>query len=116
MTVAAEGMSWNSNPGTGEEITTATEDLPIGNSIGIESLQDYIIEVQKLDTENKLNLVIEDRINRYSLEFVNPHLDMNDNNILYGDPVKGMLAKGPELKMEIISDSPDRLNNPCKRN
>lgn len=107
MTVAAEGMSWNSNPGTGEEITTATEDLPIGNSIGIESLQDYIIEVQKLDTENKLNLVIEDRINRYSLEFVNPHLDMNDNNILYGDPVKGMLAKGPELKMEIISDSPD---------
>lgn len=60
-----------------------------------------------MDDDKKLNLVIEDTVNRYSLEFANPHLDMDDNNILYGDPVKGMLAKGPELKMEIISDSQD---------
>jgi hypothetical protein len=25
--------------------------------------------------------------------------------MLYGEPVKGMLARGPELKMEIISES-----------
>lgn len=60
-----------------------------------------------MDDDKKLNLVIEDTVNRYSLEFANPHLDTDDNNILYGDPVKGMLAKGPELKMEIISDSQD---------
>jgi phosphoribosyl 1,2-cyclic phosphodiesterase len=108
MIVANEGMTWNANQNEREETTMAEENLPIGKSIEIESLQNYIIEAHKWDDDNKLNLVIEDSVNRYSLEFANPHLDTDDNNILHGDPVKGMLAKGPELKMEIISDSQDR--------
>lgn len=104
MFVANEGMTWNANPSKGEE-TITDEHLPIGKSIEIESLQNYIIEAEKLDADDKLHLMIEDSVNRYSVEFANPHLDIRDNNILYGDPVKGMLAKGPELKMEIISDS-----------
>jgi phosphoribosyl 1,2-cyclic phosphodiesterase len=107
MTVASEGMIWSSNPSPGEETTSVQEDLPIGKSIAIESLQNYIMEIEKSDADNKLNLMIEDRINRYSLEFINPHLDLNNDCIIYGEPAKGMLARGPELEIEITSDSPD---------
>ena len=38
------------------------------------------------------------------------HLDRNNADILYDGPVKGILAKGPELKMQIIPGS-DTTNN-----
>jgi phosphoribosyl 1,2-cyclic phosphodiesterase len=103
--VADEGMTWSSNTRETRESEKVME-LQIGKSIEIESLQNYIFELHKLDDdEDKLHLVIEDRINRYSLEFINTHLDKYNDNMLYGEPVKGMLARGPELKMEIISES-----------
>jgi hypothetical protein len=50
-----------------------------------------------------LKLIIEDRIKRFDLRFINPHMDTNNNNdILYAQGEKGMFAKGPELKMEIL--------------
>jgi hypothetical protein len=105
--VASEGMTWNSNPMEVKESEKAME-LQIGKSIEIESLQNYILELHKLDgDEEKLHLVIEDRINRYSLEFVNTHEDKYNDNTLYGEPVKGMLARGPDLKIEIIPESQD---------
>jgi len=107
MTVASEGMTWTSTTSTGETRTLLNKVMPIGKSLEIESLQNYILEIMKLDVDNKLSLVIEDRINRYALEFANPHIDRFADNILYGDPVKGMLARGPELKMEIISEPQD---------
>jgi phosphoribosyl 1,2-cyclic phosphodiesterase len=107
MTVASEGMTWASTASTAETRIPPNEDMPIGRSLEIESLRNYILELMKLDADNKLSLVIEDRINRYALEFANPHTDQFADNILYGDPVKGMLARGPELKMEIISEPPD---------
>jgi hypothetical protein len=67
-----------------------------------------------MEDENKLYVTIEDRINRYSSEFVNPHMDRNIADIFYDGPVKGMLAKGPELKMEIIPGS-DSTNNSRNR-
>lgn len=71
-----------------------------------------ILRLEKGNEDQKrLYLTLEDRINRYSLEFVNPHLDKNNADILHGDPVKGMMAKGPQLEMQIIphssSDLPD---------
>jgi hypothetical protein len=51
---------------------------------------------------NKLKLMIEDRINRFDLSFDNPRKDQNHNNIIYAKGEKGMLATGPDLKMEII--------------
>ena len=107
MTVASEGMTWASTASTAETRIPPNEDMPIGRSLEIESLRNYILEIMKLDADNKLSLVIEDRINRYALEFANPHTDQFADNILYADPVKGMLARGPELKMEIISEPPD---------
>jgi hypothetical protein len=49
-----------------------------------------------------IKLIIEDRIKRYDLRFMRPHLDFNNKDILYAEGEKGMLAKGPELRMEII--------------
>jgi hypothetical protein len=51
---------------------------------------------------NMLKLIIEDRINRYDLRFINPQLDKNNNNILYAQGEKGMFAAGPQLKVEIL--------------
>jgi hypothetical protein len=94
MKVAEEGMFWKSN-------TDHNKKEIIENLIEIESLDKYILRIEK-DSENGfIKLVIEDKINRYNLRFVNPHLDWNNKNILYAEGEKGMLAKGPELRLEV---------------
>ena len=49
--------------------------------------------------------MIEDRINRYNLEFDKPRKVVNagDNNkdVIVAQAVKGILAKSPDLRMEI---------------
>jgi hypothetical protein len=55
------------------------------------------------ERDNKLKLMIEDTINRFNLEFVRPIKDGNsDGYILYAPGAKGMMAKGPELRLEIV--------------
>ena len=50
--------------------------------------------------------MIEDRVNRFNFEFVRPTIDANSGDILYAQKVKGMMAKGPQLRMELLpSDS-----------
>jgi hypothetical protein len=65
-------------------------------------------KMEKEHKVDKLKIMIEDRINRYNLEFDKPRKvvnvgDNNDNNkdVLVAQGVKGMLAKGPDLRMEI---------------
>jgi hypothetical protein len=73
------------------------------------------------DIKNKgtNKLVIEDRINRYDLRFINPHLDKSNNDILYAQGEKGMFAPGAELNMEILrpeslkKEGEDYLTNTC---
>jgi phosphoribosyl 1,2-cyclic phosphodiesterase len=110
ITVAQEGMMWAAKDqegevGRGEEEEKDLSQLsPIGSVLEIESLQNYILTIEK-DAKNDgmLKLIIEDRIKRFDLRFINPHMDTNNNNdILYAQGEKGMLAKGPELKMEIL--------------
>ena len=109
ITVAQQGQIWTVDHNRkGEGVLEAN--LPMGKYLEIENLKNYILQFEKVEKENKLYLTIEDRINRYSLEFVNPHLDKNNQDILYGEPMRGMLAKGPELKMKIIPGS-DYPNN-----
>ncbi|MGB8777121.1 MAG: hypothetical protein WCC82_02690 [Nitrososphaeraceae archaeon] len=82
---------------------------PIGNVIEIESLQDYIMAFDKDNKKDMLKLVIEDRINRYDLKFINPHVEKTNSNMLYAKGEKGMFASGPELKLEILpSESVER--------
>jgi phosphoribosyl 1,2-cyclic phosphodiesterase len=103
--VAKEGMIWTSKKSDSEkeEIQQASQKSSFGNILEIESLQDYVLTFEK-DMKNKgtFNLVIEDRINRYDLKFINPHLDKSNNDILYAQGEKGMFATGAELNMEIL--------------
>jgi hypothetical protein len=71
----------------------------IGKVIEVESLQKYIIKMESIETDHKLKLTIEDSINRFDFEFDNPAIDVNNDCALLGRGVKGMLAKGPELRM-----------------
>jgi hypothetical protein len=70
------------------------------------SLQNYIFRIEKVPKADKLKLMIEDAVNRYNLEFDSPRRvenaeDDSEREIIVAQGVKGMLAKGPELRMEI---------------
>jgi phosphoribosyl 1,2-cyclic phosphodiesterase len=115
MTVAKEGMVWDSNnslqskseereqlkePSSGQNDSTSPQ------FVEIEGLQKYIFRIERERKDDKLKLMIEDRINRFNLEFDRPRKIKNaeDNkDVLVAQGVKGMLAKGPDLRMEIIA-------------
>jgi phosphoribosyl 1,2-cyclic phosphodiesterase len=103
--VAKEGMIWNSEKSAGEkeEIQQTSQASSFGNMLEIESLQNYVLTFEKdVINEGIFKLVIEDRINRYDLKFINPHLDKSNNDILCAQGEKGMFATGAELNMEIL--------------
>lgn len=99
MTVAKEGMVWKTKEQ--QEHEEIYDESTLGNTLEIESLQKYVLKIKKDDKEDKLKLTIEDSINRYDLRFVRPRIDRDNNSILYAQGEKGMLAKGPELRMEL---------------
>ena len=108
ITVAKEGMMWTAK--SQEEQKVEGQEQPrqlssIGNVIEIESLQNYILRFEKEDKNDMLKLMIEDRINRFDLKFISPHIDRSNDNILYAQGEKEMFSKGPELKMEIVPSS-----------
>jgi hypothetical protein len=96
ITVAKEGTVWR------PERDVAHDDEEIGSTIDITSMQKYILHLEKAG--KKLNLTVEDNVNRLSLEFVNAHTTGN-GEALQADPTKAMFMKGPELKMEIVPAS-----------
>jgi len=100
ITVAQEGMIW-----TPDETRSHSydENIPIGNIIEIEALQQYIFKIEKETIEDKLKVTIEDRIDRYTLRFDRPRRDKNNNQLIHAAAEKGMLAKGPELTMELVT-------------
>jgi phosphoribosyl 1,2-cyclic phosphodiesterase len=106
--VAKEGMIWTARKAEDEgekqdQRQSSQVSSPIGKILEIESLQDYVLTFEKVTKDgNMLKLIIEDRINRYDLRFVNPQLDKNNDNILYAQGEKGMLATGAEVNMEIL--------------
>ena len=97
MTVAQEGMVW-----TRKEDQRREEGSHIGKVLEIESLQKYILKIENVDTDHKLKLIVEDAVNRFNFEFVRPVKDGNSDDILYAEGEKGMMAKGPQLRMEIV--------------
>jgi phosphoribosyl 1,2-cyclic phosphodiesterase len=102
ITVAKEGMVWSLKEGQQGQLYD--ENVPIGKVLEIESLQKYILKIENEDKDDRLKLEIEDRINRFNLEFAAPRKDRNsDDNVLLGRSVRGMMAKGPELRMEIVA-------------
>jgi phosphoribosyl 1,2-cyclic phosphodiesterase len=110
ITAAKEGMVWNSkkkneqNQQQQDESISSKEDTSshFGKTLDIESLQKYVLKIENDDKNDRLKIEIQDRINRFNLEFVSPRKDKNNDDILLGQGVRGMMAKGPELRMEIV--------------
>jgi transposase len=112
ITVAKEGMVWNlkerEQKQTQKQHLASSDDdesTPIGKILEIESLQKYVLKIENMDRDHKLKLIVEDRVNRFDFEFVRPTIDSKSgggSDILSAQPVKGMMAKGPELRMELV--------------
>jgi hypothetical protein len=58
--------------------------------------------MEKEGKEDKLRLTIEDSIKRYTLQFDRPRKDKSNVLLVRAEGEKGMLARGPELTMELI--------------
>ncbi|HEY6537354.1 MAG TPA: MBL fold metallo-hydrolase [Candidatus Nitrosocosmicus sp.] len=102
--VAKEGMTWNSEIKKEEKSIQQNTNFPIGNELLIESLQTYVLKFEKDNRDNKLKLMIEDRINRFDLSFDKPIKEKNRDDILYAQGEKGMLSKGPNFRMQVIDN------------
>jgi phosphoribosyl 1,2-cyclic phosphodiesterase len=101
ITVGKEGMIWAAK---NSPEYVYDENTPIGNVIQIEGLDQYVCKIEKLNKENKLKLEIEDRINRYTLEFDRPKRDKNNDQIIHAAAEIAMLSRGPDLRMEIVTE------------
>ena len=117
--VATEGMVWTSKDK--EQLQQLSEQSlydnksPIGNVLSIESLQKYVLSIEKDTKNDKLKLMIEDRVNRYDLVFDKPHKDSNNENMLYAQGEKGMMARGAQLKLEILDMNEPPYDNAAIR-
>jgi phosphoribosyl 1,2-cyclic phosphodiesterase len=116
ITVAKEGMLWDSlqnerqEKEQSQESSTSLSDQNSPQILEIEGLQQYIFRIEKEHKDDKLKLMIEDRINRFNLEFDKPRKvdDTDDSDKLIAQGVKGMLSKGPDLRMEIVPTSENK--------
>ena len=100
ITVAKEGMIWAPRE---SPKNSYNENVPIGSVIEIEGLHEYVCKLETQSKEDKLKISIEDRINRYNMQFDRPRKDKNNDQLIHGAAEKGMLAKGPELTMELVT-------------
>jgi hypothetical protein len=99
ITVAKEGMIWTPK----EEAFGQVYDkmAQIGKVLEIESLDRYVLKIEKDERNDKMMLMIEDRVNRYNLVFDNPYKDKNNEGMLHALGERGTFSKGPELVMEL---------------
>ncbi len=121
ISVAKEGMVWDNSSSLyskqhgGERLLESStvesftdqdrSGLPPPQFVEIEGLQKYIFRIEQEPKNDKLKLMIEDRINRFDFEFDRPRkIEDTDNNheLLVAQGVKGMLTKGPDLRIEIV--------------
>jgi phosphoribosyl 1,2-cyclic phosphodiesterase len=108
ITVANEGMIWAPK---GTTKYSDDENMPIGNVIVTDGLNQYVCKIEKLNKENKLKVEIEDRINRYTLQFDRPRRDKNNDQLIHGSPETAMLSRGPELTMMLVTPSEQGKEN-----
>jgi len=101
ITVANEGMLWAAKEDSHLHEEENNKD-PIGSVIEVEGLQKYTFKIEKDSKVDKLRVMIEDRINRYSMQFDRPHKDKGNELIIRGEGEQGTFSKGPALKMELV--------------
>ena len=98
--VAKQGMTWAPSAAYEEH-----EDNATGNMIEIEGIEKYVMSIEKAEG-SRLNLTIEDSINRLSAEFANPR---KAGSTLEAEPLKSFMMKGPELKMSLVPRDQDSV-------
>jgi phosphoribosyl 1,2-cyclic phosphodiesterase len=114
ITVAKEGIVWKEEEENQHNLVT-DENKPIGKVLEIESLQKYILKIENVDRDHKLKLMVEDTVNRFNFEFVRPTKDGNGNDtLLYAQGEKGMMAKGPQLRMEVVPSESQKESSTIK--
>jgi phosphoribosyl 1,2-cyclic phosphodiesterase len=101
ITVANEGMLWAAKEDSHLHEEENNKD-PIGRVIEVEGLQKYTFKIEKDSKVDKLRVIIEDRINRYSMQFDRPHIDKGNEFIIRGEGEQGTFSKGPALRMELV--------------
>jgi phosphoribosyl 1,2-cyclic phosphodiesterase len=101
ITVANEGMLWAVKEDSHLHEEENNKD-PIGRVIEVEGLQKYTFKIEKDSKVDKLRVIIEDRINRYSMQFDRPHNDKGNEFIIRGEGEQGTFSKGPALRMELV--------------
>ncbi len=101
ITVANEGMLWAAKEDSHLHEEENNKD-PIGSVIEVEGLQKYTFKIEKDSKVDKLGVIIEDRINRYSMQFDRPRKDKGNEFIIRGEGEQGTFSKGPALKMELV--------------
>ena len=105
--VAKEGMVWHSKTQFENSLEQNISNEKIGNELLIEGLEKYVLKFEHNSIDNNLKIMVEDRINRRDLSFVNPHKDSKYDNIVYAEAEKGgMMTRGPELRMEVMGTIP----------
>ena len=105
--VAKEGMIWHSKTQFEDSMEQNVSNEKIGNELLIEGLEKYVLKFEHNSIDNNLKIMVEDRINRRDLSFVNPHKDSKYDNIVYAEAEKGgMMTRGPELRMEVMGTIP----------
>lgn len=104
--VGKEGTLWTDKETA--KYSYDVENKPVGNVIEVESLEKYTFKIEKDSKVDKLRVIVEDRIKRYSMQFDRPHKDKNNEFIIRGEGEQGMFSKGPALRMELVhSESKD---------
>ena len=115
VTVAREGMIWDSKVSASqieEKMIEKEQESSEQNTlqfVEIESLQNYVFKIEGEPKADKLKVMIEDAVNRYNLEFDRPRrvesTNDSESEVIVARGVKGMLAKGPDLRIEIAPRS-----------
>lgn len=115
VTVAREGMIWDSKVSASqieEKMIEKEQESSEQNTlqfVEIESLQNYVFKIEGEPKADKLKVMIEDAVNRYNLEFDRPRrvesTNDSESEVIVAQGVKRMLAKGPDLRIEIAPRS-----------
>lgn len=101
--VATEGMTWQPKIQS-VDFEKYNDNDKIGNELLIEGIENYILKFEHNSVDDDLKIMVEDRINRRDMSFARPRKDSNNDNIVYGEAMKGgMRTSGPELRMEVIN-------------
>jgi hypothetical protein len=121
ITVAKQGMIWSSKEyhdrireyyaETEAKSDRGGEQSIVGPHLEIEALQKYLLKFDSLDGGKKLRVTVEDKIKSFEPEFEYP-IRNAEGTVLKAHPIRGMFAKGPEIRLMITENDTSAKSDP----